>query len=121
MRLITRMILVIAISAAWALFEAGPPYASRIVAWFSQLDERLSSIPPGFWLLWWTIFVLWHFYEARQDELALRQQETQRLLKDIAEHTDAISRTTFETLTAMDGTLDRIYGELQDLNNKKWR
>jgi hypothetical protein len=109
------------LTAVWALYEAGPPYISRIVDWFSQLDERLRSIPPGFWLLCGTIFLLWHVYEERQEKVALHQQETQRLLKDIAEHTDAISRTTYETLTALDRTLDRIYSELQDLNDKKWR
>jgi hypothetical protein len=118
---ITRTIFVVAVAAAWSLFEAGPPYVSRIVEWFSQQHERLNSIPPGFWLLSVTIFVLWHFYEARQDEVALRQQDTQRLLKEIAEHTEAISRTTYDTHAALDRSLDRICDALQELNDKTWR
>jgi hypothetical protein len=120
MRLI-KWTIIAAIAATWELLAAGPPYVSRIVAWFSQMDERLSSIPPGFWLLFLAILALWHFYEAKQDDLALRQQETQRLLKEIAEHTERISRTTSDTHAALERSLDHICDALQDLHDKTWR
>jgi hypothetical protein len=108
-----RMILILAISAVWSLIEAGPPYVSHVVDWLSQEHERFSSIPLGFWLLWWTIFFLWSWYSERGDALEMRQQETQRLLEHLREalvqievHTAEISRHTFETSTVPGRTND---------------
>jgi len=123
MYIFLRWIIIGTLYGAWVLFEAGPPYASRIAAWFAQVQERLSSIPLGFWLLFGTLCFI---YGGRHDEEERRQQETERLLKDIAKHTARLD-DIYSALQDLNdkakhtARLDEIYNELQDLNDKEWR